>query len=51
MRIIGISHLEVHDGMIQREQMVWDEFALLKQIHWQTHSQDKPEPVLVRHED
>ncbi len=40
VRIIGISHLEVRDGIIQREQMVWDEFALLKQIHWQ----DKLEP-------
>jgi predicted ester cyclase len=48
VRIIGISHLEVRDGIIQREQMVWDEFALLKQIHWQ----DKLEPIqTVRHED
>ncbi len=48
VRIIGISHLQVHDGQIRREQMVWDEFALLKQIHWT----DKLEPsVLVRHED
>jgi predicted ester cyclase len=48
VRIIGISHLEVRDGIIQREQMLWDEFALLKQIHWQ----DKLEPPLLeRHED
>jgi predicted ester cyclase len=48
VRIIGISHLDVRDGQIQREQMVWDEFALLKQIHWQ----DKLEPILAeRHED
>jgi predicted ester cyclase len=58
VRFIGISHLEVRDGQIQREQMVWDEFALLKQIHWQ----DKLEPSVpapselkstevVRHED
>ncbi len=48
VRIIGISHLEVRDGQIQRDQMVWDEFALLKQIHWQ----EKLESVLtVRHED
>ncbi len=33
-RVIGISHFEVQGGRIQREYMVWDEFALLKQIHW-----------------
>ncbi len=41
VRLIGISHFEVRDGQIQREHTVWDEFALLKQIHWQ----DKPEPI------
>ena len=34
VRIIGISHLEVRGGQIQSEHTVWDEFALLKQIHW-----------------
>jgi predicted ester cyclase len=47
VRIIGISHLEVRDGTVQREQMVWDEFALLKQIHWQ----DKLEPDLTEHHE
>jgi predicted ester cyclase len=53
VRIIGISHLDVRDGQIQREHMVWDEFALLKQIHWP----DKLEPPVFklpgaeRHED
>ncbi len=32
--LMGISHLEAREGQIQREYMVWDEFALLKQIHW-----------------
>jgi hypothetical protein len=31
---MGISHFEVHHGRIQREYMVYDGFALLKQIHW-----------------
>jgi len=34
VRILGISHLEVRGGRIEREYMVWNEFALLKQIHW-----------------
>jgi predicted ester cyclase len=52
VRIIGISHLDVRDGQIQREQMLWDEFALLKQIHWQKLETGKFEPsILVRHED
>jgi predicted ester cyclase len=34
VRVMGISHLEVKDGRIEREYMVWNEFALLKQIHW-----------------
>ncbi|MBF6595715.1 MAG: ester cyclase [Thermaceae bacterium] len=34
VRVMGISHFEVHGGQIVREYMVWDEFALLKQIHW-----------------
>jgi predicted ester cyclase len=34
VRVMGISHFEVHRGRIQREYMVYDEFALLKQIHW-----------------
>ena len=53
VRIIGISHLEVRDGQIQGEQMVWDEFALLKQIHWQ-EKLESAVPVsaeAVRHED
>lgn len=33
IRIMGISHFEVRAGRIQREFMVWDEFALLKQLH------------------
>lgn len=34
VRVMGISHFELQGGKIQREYMVWDEFALLKQIHW-----------------
>ena len=34
VRVMGISHFEVQGGQIQREYMVWNEFALLKQIHW-----------------
>ncbi|RIH87887.1 ester cyclase [Calidithermus roseus] len=34
VRVMGISHLEVQGGQIQREYIVFDEFALLKQIHW-----------------
>jgi predicted ester cyclase len=47
VRIIGISHLEVRDGMVQREQMIWDEFVLLKQIH----RQDKLEPSQTEHHE
>jgi predicted ester cyclase len=47
VRIIGISHLEVRDAQIQREHMVWDEFALLKQIHWQ----DRLEPSAAGHHE
>lgn len=34
VKIMGISHMETSRGRIQREYMVYDEFALLKQIHW-----------------
>ena len=34
VRILGISHFEVSGGQIQREYMVWNEFALLKQLCW-----------------
>lgn len=34
VRVLGISHFEVRGGRIEREYMVWDEFALLKQVHW-----------------
>ena len=34
VRVIGISHFEAQGGRIEREYMVWDEFALLKQLHW-----------------
>ena len=32
--VLGISHFEVRGGKIVREYMVWNEFALLKQLHW-----------------
>ncbi|MDB5046148.1 MAG: hypothetical protein JWQ08_2198, partial [Deinococcus sp.] len=31
-----ISHFELQGGKIVREYMVWNEFALLKQLHWPT---------------
>ena len=34
VRVLGISHFEVRGGLIVREYMVWNEFALLKQLHW-----------------
>ena len=34
VRVLGISHFEVRGGRIHREYMVWNEFALLKQIYW-----------------
>ena len=34
VRVLGISHFEVRGGQIVREHMVWNEFALLKQLHW-----------------
>jgi len=33
IRVLGISHLEVKAGQIAREYMVWNEFALLKQLY------------------
>jgi predicted ester cyclase len=33
INILGISHHLIHDGKIQREWTLFDEFALLKQIH------------------
>jgi len=32
-RILGISHHLIQDGRIQNEWTLFDEFALLKQIH------------------
>ena len=32
VRVLGISHFEVQAGQITREYMVWNEFALLKQL-------------------
>ncbi|UQN08318.1 ester cyclase [Deinococcus sp. QL22] len=34
VRVLGISHFELQGGKIVREYMVWNEFALLKQLHW-----------------
>ena len=34
IRIIGISHFDVKDGRYTQEWTCWDEFALLKQLHW-----------------
>ena len=33
VRVLGISHFEVRGGVVVREYMVWNEFALLKQLH------------------
>lgn len=33
VRLMGISHFQVRRGRIEREYMVWNEFALLKQLH------------------
>jgi len=32
VRVLGISHFYVRNGQIEREYMVWNEFALLKQL-------------------
>ena len=34
VRFLGISHFEMLGGKIQKEYMVWNEFALFKQLHW-----------------
>ncbi len=34
VRVLGISHFELQGGRVVREYMVWNEFALLKQLHW-----------------
>ena len=34
VRVLGISHFELEGGKVVREYMIWNEFALLKQLHW-----------------
>ena len=34
VRLMGITHHEVRDGKFIKERIVFDEFALLKQIYW-----------------
>jgi predicted ester cyclase len=34
VRLLGISHWEVKAAKVVREYLIFDEFALLKQIHW-----------------